>query len=112
MARKIQDNPRPRKESAGQWRRVPRPVDWLARVEYVKARDVTCRRVENGKICQSTQGLEVHHAGAPDDHDVASLILLCHRHHAWETGQQIAESRERNRISRKRPAERHPGLIE
>ncbi|MWA02173.1 HNH endonuclease [Actinomadura sp. LD22] len=112
MPRKIQDNPRPRKESGRMWRSEPRPTDWNARVEFVKRRDKSCRWVDGDTVCGSTERLEVHHRGAADDHRVEMLVLLCRRHHAKVTGQQAAEARRRNRIPRNRPAERHPGLID
>ena len=110
-SKRIQDNPRPSRESSSQWRSAPRPTDWTARIAYVRDRDKTCRWDEGGIACGSSDRLEVHHAGAPDDHALTSLVLLCHRHHAWITGQQIAASRERNRKRRDRSPEKHPGLL-
>ncbi|RKS76483.1 hypothetical protein BZB76_1839 [Actinomadura pelletieri DSM 43383] len=110
MARKIQRDPRPRIES-GNWRTEPRPVDWPARVEHVRRRDQSCRWVDGDTVCGSVDRLEVHHRGAPGDHRLEMLVLLCHRHHAKITGQQAATARRANRKPRNRPPERHPGLL-
>lgn len=111
MPRRVQSNPRPRVESSGQWRSAPRPVDWPARVEHVKARDESCRFDVNGTPCGSTDRPEVHHRGAPDDHRLEMLVLLCHQHHAQITGQQSAQARRAKRKPRQRPPEPHPGLL-
>ncbi|MGI5274892.1 HNH endonuclease signature motif containing protein [Nonomuraea sp. CA-218870] len=104
MPRKIQDDPRPRIESPGSWRSAPRPVDWLARVEYVLQRDQVCQWPQG---CDVTEDLEVDHAGKPDDHHVDRLRALCKAHHRYRTNQQARARRPKMR----RDPERHPGLI-
>ena len=111
MARRIQENPRDRVESAGQWRSAPRPVDWPARVEAVLARDRACRWDDLGVMCGSIERLEVDHIGDPRDHRLENLRVLCHRHHAKRTALQSAAARQAKRIPRTRPKEQHPGLL-
>lgn len=107
--RKILDNPRDRVESPGQWRSVPRPVDWEARRQAVIARDITCRWVEGGVPCGSIEHLECDHIGDPANHDLANLRALCRRHHRRRTGQQGAAAL--NRHLKNRPVDKHPGLL-
>ncbi|GGO70648.1 hypothetical protein GCM10012289_34540 [Nonomuraea cavernae] len=113
MPRRVQANPRDRVESGQMWRTTARPVDWPARVERVKKRDQSCRWIEAGELCRSTENLEVDHIGDPSDHDLANLRLLCRTHHRRRTGRQGAQAAAaaRARKPRKRPAEPHPGLI-
>ena len=57
------------------------PKDWEKRRKQVKLRAKNrCEYVEGGKRCKA-QGTECHHAGAPDDHRIASLQWLCWDHH-------------------------------
>lgn len=111
MGRRIREDPRDRRESAGQWRTVARPVDWEARRQAVLERDGSCRWTEDGTVCGSMQDLECDHIGDPADHDLANLRALCRTHHRRRTGQQAAAAREAKRIPRNRPPERHPGLL-
>jgi 5-methylcytosine-specific restriction protein A len=113
MARRIQANPRDRVESGRMWRSTPRPVDWPARVERIKKRDKVCQWVEHGQLCGSTEHLEVDHVGDPAVHDLDNLRLLCRMHHRKRTGQQgaAAAAAWRAKSPRKRPAEKHPGLL-
>lgn len=111
MGRRIQRDPRPRRESADQWRSVPRPVDWEARREAVIARDVVCQWLTDGRLCGSTQEPECDHIGDPADHSLENLRLLCGPHHRKRTAIQASEAAKRKRLSRYRPSERHPGLL-
>jgi 5-methylcytosine-specific restriction protein A len=114
MARKIQDDPRPRRESGRMWRSAPRPVDWPARVEAVLARDRVCQQKisADGSICGNPHDLECDHIGDPTNHELSNLQALCSTHHKRKTARQGAEARNRRRIPRKRPPEKHPGLID
>jgi 5-methylcytosine-specific restriction endonuclease McrA len=111
VARRIQANPRDRVETATMWRSAPRPVDWPARVAAVKARDQSCRWIQHGRICGSVENIEVDHIGDPRDHRLENLRALCRSHHRARTGQQAGQAAAAKRIPRKRPAERHPGLL-
>lgn len=114
MARRIQRSPRPRVES-GSWRSTPRPVDWPARVAAVLKRDRVCQERVYGRICGSTDHLEVDHIGDPADHSLENLQALCRAHHRAKTARQAAAAREARRqalgLTRRRPEEPHPGLI-
>lgn len=114
MGRRIQHDPRPRRESPGQWRTVPRPVDWPARVEAVLKRDRVCQWPMSylpGDVCGATEHLEVDHIGDPADHDLDNLRALCRRHHRYRTGQQGGQAAARRRPRRQRPPEQHPGVL-
>lgn len=97
----------------GQWagsaRRDELPDDWPERRAFVLARDgYRCRWTEDGPRCRQ-RATDVDHIEAGNDHRVENLQALCSWHHG------IKSSREGNaarwRVRRKRPAERHPGLI-
>lgn len=113
MARRVQNNPRDRVET-GSWRRAPRPVDWPARVQQIKIRDRVCQWIEHGRICGSGKDLEVDHIGDPSDHSLENLRLLCKTHHTLRTNTQKAAGTRayHAKRTRKRPSERHPGLLD
>ncbi len=110
---RIQRDPRPRVESDQQWRSVPRPVDWPSRVEAVLERDGSCRWIENGQPCGSVEDLECDHLGDPANHDLSNLRALCRMHHRRRTAQQggLAAAAAAKRRPRKRPPDKHPGLL-
>lgn len=112
MSRRVQAAPRDRVES-GSRRTVALPVDWPARREAVKKRDKTCRWIEHGQLCRSTENVEVDHVGSPEDHDLTNLRLLCRPHHSRRTGQQGAAAAKQYYATRtrRRPADEHPGLL-
>lgn len=111
MPRRVQKDPRPRVETQRGFRSNALPVDWPARRDAVRKRDKTCRWLVNETYCESTERLEVDHIGDPNDHSLPNLRLLCHAHHNQRTQQQAAAARQANRKPRKRPEERHPGLL-
>lgn len=112
MPRRIQDDPRPRKPSPGQRRSTPLPVDWAARREAVIARDRCCRWIlENGRRCHVSINLECDHIGSNTDHSLENLQALCRYHHSIKTAKQGWRAAVKNRPQRKRPPEKHPGIL-
>lgn len=49
--------------------------------------------------------------GAPDDHRLDMLRLLCAHHHGKRTAQQANEAKRARQAQRKRSKPQHPGLI-
>lgn len=93
---------------AGSTRRDELPADWPAIRDAVLERDHhRCRWFEGGRYCARWAN-QVDHIRPGSDHSPTNLQALCADHHA------IKSSREGNaapRVTRWRPAERHPGLI-
>lgn len=107
MARRIQANPRARVETQRGRRATPLPVDWPARRDAVRRRDLNCRWPMEFGYCASVERLEVDHIDDPTNHDLSNLRLLCHTHHQQRSQQQASA----NRKTRKRPPDVHPGMI-
>lgn len=97
---------------SGHWqgsrRRAELPDDWPQRRAVVLARDEhRCRERVGGVVC-GKRATDVDHIKPGSDHSYANLQALCRDCHA------LKSSREGNaapRVSRWRPAERHPGLL-
>jgi 5-methylcytosine-specific restriction endonuclease McrA len=93
---------------AGSTRRYALPDDWPERRALVLERDEhRCRWREGVTVC-GLRATDVDHIKPGNDHSLTNLQALCRDHHA------IKSSREGNaapRVTRWRPAERHPGLL-
>lgn len=90
---------------ASSQRRAELPPGWSSRiVPRILQRDPTCRLQLRGCTNVST---EVDHIGDKHDHSDANLRGLCHPCHAKRTHEQSLAARP----SRRRPAERHPGVM-
>lgn len=64
------------------------PTDWNQRVRHVRQRAKDqCENVIYGQRCPNT-GRECHHAKAPNDHRIESLMWLCHECHDEATAEQ------------------------
>lgn len=106
------------------WRTAPRPQGWKSRiVPAVKTRDggrcTWVEELEGGgtwrdwahpKRC-TLVGTDVDHMGAPDDHRIEMLRLLCSPHHKRRSSQQANEAKKQRAQARKQPTQPHPGLI-
>jgi 5-methylcytosine-specific restriction endonuclease McrA len=55
---------------------------------------------------------EVDHIGDHDDHSPGNLQAACSTCHRTKTGRAAARIGNAQRAERKRPTERHPGLID
>lgn len=90
-------------------RRSRLPKDWSTRRTKVLERDhYECRWViAPNRLCLM-KATDVDHIKPGDDHSYTNLQSLCADHHQMKT---IAERPLRRYYSRKRPTERHPGLI-
>lgn len=91
-------------------RRARLPKDWDKRRLVVLERDGhRCRSIDvQGDRCPD-RATEVDHVNAGDNHDVSSLQSLCAWHHRLKTNAEAAAAR--RRFPRRRPPERHPGLL-
>jgi 5-methylcytosine-specific restriction protein A len=83
------------------------PPGWKATRKRILERDghACC-------ICGSAGPLEIDHVIPESEggsHDGANLWVLCVRHHREKTQQEA--QRGRARLSRRRPPEKHPGLL-
>ncbi|RKN40798.1 HNH endonuclease [Streptomyces hoynatensis] len=96
-------------------RRAQLPKGWSSRiVPRILARDGhrCVARLTDGTRCTETERLEVDHIGDPLNHGDANLQTLCRRHHKRKTQAESAQARRaRPKERRRRPAERHPGLL-
>jgi 5-methylcytosine-specific restriction endonuclease McrA len=54
---------------------------------------------------------DVDHIGDPNDHSDTNLRSLCRQHHRTRSSQQGGLAAAAKRIPRRRPPEKHPGLI-
>jgi 5-methylcytosine-specific restriction protein A len=104
--------------ASGGWsssnRRSTLPHDWPRVRNHVLKRD--------GRVCQirgpfcMTVATEVDHIGDPEDHRPESLRAVCVRCHAIRSGRQGADAsltvRKAIIAARRRPAEKHPGLLD
>jgi len=90
----------------GQWRRSPLPPNWKRKRQHVLYRDLgVCQLGYRGCLGAAS---EVDHIGEHDDHRLDNLQAVCTRCHATKTGRQGNASKK----PVKRPADRHPGLID
>ena len=89
-------------------RTSPLPPNWRSIRAAILKRDPTCRLRTH---CDGAPSTEVDHIGHPDDHTPGSLRGVCRRCHASRTGKQAASARS-TKYDRRRPVERHPGLID
>lgn len=85
-------------------RRSRLPRDWEARRRIVIARDNgRCQATIGGVRCTS-EGTEVDHIIAGDNHDLTNLRLLCEACHAWKTrGEATAGRRARQQKEKTKP---------
>lgn len=79
------------------------PPDWRRRRALILQRDPVCR------ICNRRPSTEVDHIRPGDDHSDANLQGACSPCHAAKTKRESAAARWR--FTRKRPEQRHPGLL-
>lgn len=107
------------------WRTAPRPKGWKNRiVPAVKRRDNhRCTWIEgepdggswrmwaDPRRCPAV-GVDVDHIGAPDDHRLDMLRLLCGPHHDHRSALQANAAKRAKAKLRRREAQRHPGLID
>lgn len=84
------------------------PGDWRTRRQTVKARANGRCQWFTGVVRCDEAGTECDHIVNNDDHSLANLQWLCAPHHHKKTLQEAAEAR--NKYSRKRGKEQHPGL--
>lgn len=84
------------------------PGDWRTRRLAVKARaGGQCQWFTGPSRCQEP-GSECDHVVNNDDHSLGNLQWLCAPHHHQKTLREAADAR--NKYSRKRGKEQHPGL--
>jgi 5-methylcytosine-specific restriction protein A len=93
-------------------RRTRLPADW-------KARRAAARRRAGGR-CEGTltdgtrcpnQGTDADHLIPGDDHSPANLRWLCRPCHIAKTTAEAAARNRARAAARRRPPERHPGLL-
>lgn len=115
---------------AGTWKKdptsrrtTPRPIGWKTlRAEVIRRDGGRCTWVlgtEGGgswrdrahlNRCPSP-GTDVDHIGDPTDHRTDNLRLLCSTHHDKRTARQANEAKKMKAAQRRRPQQRHPGLL-
>ncbi|MCZ0996303.1 HNH endonuclease signature motif containing protein [Streptomyces noursei] len=96
----------------GSDRRSRLPRNWpVLRLSVLKRDGFQCVAVlrDTGARC-TAPATDVDHIVPGDDHDPANLQALCRWHHARKSSAEGAAAR-RRRVSRRRPAERHPGEL-
>jgi 5-methylcytosine-specific restriction enzyme A len=112
------------KKDPTSWRTTPRPKGWKSHiVPAIKQRDGgRCTWIQGApdggtwhmwadpRRCIAV-GTDVDHVGAADDHSHDNLRLLCGPHHDHRTALQANTARWSKRAPKKRPTQRHPGLI-
>lgn len=94
---------------AGSDRRDRLPADWKRRAARIRRRDPYCKcagcpKCSSFKLGCHLATTDVDHIVAGDDHSDGNLQGLCNPCHKHKTGA------ERERITRRRPTGRHPGL--
>lgn len=93
-------------------RTTPLPRNWPAIRRRILKRDgYTCTNLNHlGQRC-GQPATDVDHIGDPTDHSDANLRSLCTACHKRRSSSQGGKAAAAKRIPRKRPAEKHPGLI-
>lgn len=85
------------------------PADWAKTRAAIWRRDAgRCQWPGPDGPC-GWAGRDVDHKQRGNDHSDANLWVLCGWHHDRKTAREGNQAR--TRVSRQRPAERHPGLI-
>lgn len=97
---------RQRKAWAGSDRAAHLPGDWPARRRAVLRRDPICMLRTH---CHGSLSAEVDHIGERTDHRLEQLRGVCSACHHKRTDAQAQQARGAG-PTRRRPAERHPGL--
>jgi 5-methylcytosine-specific restriction endonuclease McrA len=90
---------------AGSTRRARLPRDWQGLRRQVLARHPVCQ------VCHEQPSTQADHIIPGDDHSLANLRGVCAWCHQRKSSAEGGRARAARRPSRKRPAERHPGLI-
>lgn len=93
-------------------RQASLPSNWKQLVAEVWKRDGgQCRWLlpKSGKRCPR-KGADVDHRYGPNRHKIDDLWLLCRTHHDAKTAKESYAGRMK-RKTKKRPPERHPGLL-
>lgn len=104
------NTPRPRALSATARRTTPLPANWEdLRAQAMQRDGNQCTWMEDGQRCPE-QGTDADHIGAPDDHSLENLRILCGYHHRKRTAIQARAARG-PMPSRERPRPPHPGLL-
>lgn len=101
--------------ASGQWagstRRQRLPPDWPAIRRRILKRDGhACTWAENGIAC-GVRATDVDHIINNDDHSDTNLRALCSTHHRRKSSAEGGRAAQARRVPRKRPAERHPGML-
>ena len=87
------------------------PTDWAARKTRVYRRDHgRCQSTHHNPKCDG-RGAEVDHIIRGDNHALDNLQLLNHWCHVDKTNAENAADRTARAAMRRRPVEKHPGLI-
>jgi hypothetical protein len=94
----------------GSNRRAELPPEWepVIRPRILKRDEYRCRWIDNGQRC-TQPATDVDHKGDKHDHSDRNLRALCAWHHGKRTSEQGNAARVR--VSNRRAAERHPGLL-
>lgn len=100
---------------AGSWRSRPKPPGWrTTRIRILKRDDHVCQwRLDHDRICGAPAN-EVDHIipayrnGSDDD---SNLRALCTSHHTTKSRGEGGQAAQAKRIPRKRPEEKHPGIL-
>ncbi len=92
-------------------RTAPLPKNWPDIRKRILRRDgYTCTWTTDGGRCTQA-ATDVDHTGDPNDHRDEMLRSLCAPHHRKRSAAQGGQAAQAKRIPRKRPSERHPGLL-
>lgn len=89
------------------------PANWKQIRKQVLERDgYQCRKILPAGIRCPEHATDVDHIQAMlDDHSLDALQSLCAHHHGRKSGSEGGHAAAAKRIPRKRPAEKHPGLL-
>jgi len=90
------------------WRTAPLPRGWDRIRRRILKRDRTCQLRTH---CWGAPSREVDHIDDPADHGDDNLRGVCVRCHAHRTGRQGAAAANASRPGRRRPPQRHPGVV-
>ena len=98
----------------GSWRTQPRPPGWHRTRRRILTRDNhQCQWPTGQLICGAYANQVDHiiqpiHGGTDEDEN---LRALCYGHHKTKSSSEGGKAKAANRIPKRRPPERHPGLI-